>query len=274
MSAFEAASDLSSQFVHFARGATEVWVRKDCQQALLPDGERYVERMLPRLLSSARDVLIYRGRGQTVSFPVPALDDRIVVRHYRHGGWLRHVTGDLFWTRPVRPFVELTVSQEARRLGVSTPQVLAAVVRWVTPVLYRGDLITREVPQARDLLEFFSGETRHLERRKVLRELAGTIRAMHDCQLHHEDLNVRNVLLSGERAVILDLDGARFYEILGSRRIKANLLRLARSMRKEGLAVSDREVLYFLYAYHGEDFRDVYSEEYSGEFACQKHSAD
>ena len=41
----------------------------------------------------------------------------------------------------------------------------------------------------------------------------------------------------------------------------------------EKLAVTNREVLYFLYCYHGEDFRDVYSEEYSGEVLCQKHLA-
>jgi hypothetical protein len=271
---FELAPELRESFTYLQRGATEALIRKGCEEVLLPDGERYVERLLPRLLSSARDVMLYRGRGLAVSFPVPGLGDRVVVRHYRHGGWLACLTGDFFWTRPPRPFLELAVSEEARRLGVPTPEVMAVVVRWVTPMLYRGDIITREVPEARDLLEFFSTETRSSVRRRTLRELAASIRAMHDSQLNHLDLNVRNLLLSGGKAFLLDLDGARFFEILGSRRIRANLLRLARSMRKERLAVSDREILYFLYCYYGEDFRDVYSEEYSGELLCQKRSSD
>ncbi|MBI4865319.1 MAG: hypothetical protein HY816_00060 [Candidatus Wallbacteria bacterium] len=249
-------------------------MRSGFEDLLLPDGERYVERMLPRLLSSARDVRRMRGRGTTISFPLPGLTHRVVVRHYYHGGWLRHLTGDLFWSRPPRPFHELTVSEEARSQGVSTPQVIAAVVRWVTPVLYRGDLITAEVPEARDPLEFFESETDASARRRALASLADAIRKMHECQLHHEDLNVRNLLLTEERAHILDLDGARFFEILGSKRIKSNLLRLSRSMRKEKMRLSNREVLYFLYCYYGEDFRDVYSEEYSGEYLCQKSSAD
>ena len=261
-------------FAHYQRGASEAWVRRGFEDVLLPDGERYLERMLPRVLSSARDVRFGRGRGTTVSIPLPGLEGRVVVRHYYHGGWLRHLTGDLFWDKPPRPFRELAVSEEARAQGVRTPEVIAAVVRWVTPVLYRGDLITAEVAPARDPVEFFGSEVDPSTRRWALAELASAIRKMHECQLFHQDLNVRNLLLGSGRAHILDLDGAQFFEILGSRRIKANLLRLSRSMRKEKMRLSDREILYFLYSYYGADFRDVYSEEYSGEYLCQKSSAD
>ncbi len=269
MTFYQPSDEIRSGFVPFRRGATEAWIRKGFEDSLLPDGERYVERMLPRLLSSARDVVFYAGRGLAVSFPVPGVEGRLVVRHYQHGGWFRFLTGDLFWTSPPRPFLELEASAEARRVGVATPEVLAAVVRWVTPVLYRGDLITREVVNARDLLEFFTSERSGGTRRWALAMLADSIRKMHECQLYHNDLNVRNLLLTEAGGHLLDLDGARFHEILGSRRIKQNLLRLARSMRKEELPVSDREVLYFLYRYFGEDFRDVYSEEFSGEVLCQ-----
>ncbi|MBI3893963.1 MAG: hypothetical protein HY303_20785 [Candidatus Wallbacteria bacterium] len=274
MAAVEIPGGVASVFSHFQRGSSEAWVRKGFEDLLLPDGERYVERMLPRLLSAAREVRYLRGRGTTVSFPLPGLSHRVVVRHYYHGGWLRHVTGDLFWSRPTRPLAELVVSEEARAQGVSTPQVIAAVTRWVTPVLYRGDLITEEVPAAVDPLAFFESEPDALTRRRALVALAAGIRKMHECQLFHQDLNVRNLLLSGGRAHILDLDGAQFFEILGSKRIKANLLRLSRSIRKEQMRLSDREILYFLYSYYGEDFRDVYSEEYSGEYLCQKSPAD
>ena len=69
----------------------------------------------------------YFGRAELLAV---ALGDggRGLVRSYRHGGLLRHVTRDRFVSRPPRPFVELAVTALARERGLPVPEVLAALV--------------------------------------------------------------------------------------------------------------------------------------------------
>ena len=74
-----------------------------------------------------------------------------LVRPYRHGGMLRRLTGGVFFTWPPRPFMELATTEEARRRGVPTLEILVACVERLCGPLYRGWLVTRELEGARDL---------------------------------------------------------------------------------------------------------------------------
>ena len=49
---------------------------------------------------------------------------QVVVRHNRHGGMLRHLTGDLF-VLPTRAPLELEVSRRLAAAGIPTPEVIA-----------------------------------------------------------------------------------------------------------------------------------------------------
>jgi 3-deoxy-D-manno-octulosonic acid kinase len=179
----------------------------------------------------------FHGRGRLRVFKLGD-GTNALVRSYRHGGVLRALTGDWFFTWPPRPFRELAVTEEARRRGVPTVEILAAVVERVCGPLYRGALVTREIEGGRDLWDAaqrddFAGEAKA----GALEAAARAVRAMHGAGVYHRDLNWKNILArrAGGRwqGYIIDLDKARLFAgELPRLRAEKNLARLSRSMRK------------------------------------------
>jgi 3-deoxy-D-manno-octulosonic acid kinase len=126
---------------------------------------------------------------------------------------------------PPRPVREFRLGRALEELEVPTPAHIGAAVYPAGP-FYRGDLVTRYVPDSRDLADvLFPG--RSLEggagqgpgdvvdpgvEPVVAMERAGAlVRLLHDRGVHHPDLNIKNILLAGHdpvRALILDLDRA------------------------------------------------------------------
>ena len=168
------------------------------------------------------------------------LDDggAALVRSYRHGGMLRHFTGGIFFTWPPRPFRELAMTEEARRRGLPTLEILAACVERVWGPFYRGWLVTRELEGAHDLWAVVQRDLfGMINRRPLLEAVARTVRQMHRHGIYHADLNLRNILVRREAdrlaSYIIDLDKARFFPgevpCVGAQR---NLARLLRSVRK------------------------------------------
>ena len=161
-----------------------------------------------------------------------------LVRQYRHGGTLRGVTGQWFFTWPPRPFRELSVTEELRRRGVRTLEVYAACVRRGYGPFYRGCLITRELRDAEDLWSALqSGLVERLGWPAALRAVAESVRTMHGQGVYHSDLNLKNILLRQEAgeavSYIIDFDKAKLF--LGKLRgelVKSNLDRLLRSINK------------------------------------------
>ena len=177
------------------------------------------------------------GRGVLAVHP---LEDggALLVRRYRHGGALRALTRDYFFTWPPRPFRELALTEEAHRRGVPTVEPLAAlVVRLIGPV-YRGWLVTRQLEGARDLWAVAQADNFvAAEKASCLEAAARAVRTMHRCGIDHSDLNLKNILLRREvghwRAYIIDLDKSRLYSNAApAARAEKNLARLERSIRK------------------------------------------
>lgn len=265
--------DLLIPFVPLEDSGVMAMLRDDLVQRLLPEGRRRLPWLIRDLLSSAREAVFFRGRGVVVALRIPGGPERMVIRHFSHGGALRHLTRDLFWQWPPRPFRELLLSEKIRLAGVPTPEVLGAIVRRIGPLLYKGDIITREIAGTRTMADFFKEQTDPLLRRRGLLEIADAVVRLHRAGVAHPDLNARNILLSGDEilsAHLVDLDGARQHPVLGMDRAKESLLRLARSLDKEGVPLTERERLRFLRAYLGEDFREVYLEEFAGIDACRQ----
>ncbi|MFW5791452.1 MAG: lipopolysaccharide kinase InaA family protein, partial [Desulfohalobiaceae bacterium] len=178
----------------------------------------------------------FRGRGHPVrvflSDGSPA-----VLRRYEHGGVFAALLGGRFFGRP-RPLRELAASEEARRAGVRVPEVVAAYVRPLRPFRHMGFLLTREVGQARDLVEAFrSGEPPG----PVLHLLGEEVRRLHEAGVWHADLHVKNVLLAGGAVTLIDFDRARIMSPVPERMRIRNLLRFDRSVVKlanQGIAVA------------------------------------
>ncbi len=131
--------------------------------------------------------------------------------------------------------------------------------------LYRGYLISRELPLSRDLpavlelLAMSPAHERFAKKRAILAKVAQAVSSMHDRGFYHGDLNLKNILLEAhheDTVYILDWDKSWYKEKLSQAERSRNVLRFCRSMTKlkeKGLPFTERDQLFFLRAYWGDD---------------------
>ncbi|WP_257387879.1 3-deoxy-D-manno-octulosonic acid kinase [Tahibacter caeni] len=188
-----------------------------------------------------RTAAVAGGRGAAWRVQTPA--GEAVLRHFRRGGSIARVLGDLYvWAgaEKTRPFREFRLLQRLQALGLPVPQPLAARYRRERLLFYRADLLTRLIPAATTLAEGLA------ERRidaAAMRRVGATIARFHAAGAYHADLNAHNVLFAGATAEapaggavhLIDFDRG---ELRADRRgwPQENLQRLHRSLRKIGAA--------------------------------------
>ncbi len=200
------------------------------------------------------------GRGQTQRVEYDAGNGtRAVFRRYRHGGLLRWLTRDKLLDA-ARPFRELEVVERARAKGVPTVEVLAVRVDRIGLFLYAGEMVTREIEDAPDLLHWLAGEALAAPavRRQVAHVLGEAVARMHGAGILHSDLHLKNLLLrlgDPPEAFVIDLDKAS-RTTAGGLPVSAalsNLRRLDRSVEKYNLldhrCITRQDRLRFLDAY-------------------------
>lgn len=169
------------------------------------------------------------GRGQT--WIVQSGDDEWVLRHYRRGGLVARFMNDYYlWggLQQTRPWREWQLLASLYKAGFPVPQPVAAQVVQ-RGLWYRGDLITRLIPDTRSLASALKESS--IES-LPWHAIGSCIRRFHDAGIYHADLNAHNILLdSSGKVYLLDFDR-------GERRTpgvlwqEANLGRLLRSLRK------------------------------------------
>ena len=216
-----------SGFCQRREGRRVWWLKAGCEAEL----RAVIERA-----SSGKGEPLRGGRGPLWRVPFEG-NGPAIVRTYRRGGLVRHLTHDRYWDRPPRPFAELGTLVEARRRGVPTVEVLGAGVTWAGWGSYRGTLVTREAAGFADWWRWLHTVPAAAERRAVAAHVAETIRLMHARGVQHADLNLTNVLVRVEdgrpAALLLDFDRARtFATSVADARRRRNLRRLRRSMSK------------------------------------------
>ena len=174
------------------------------------------------------------GRG--TAWIVPGTDGgEWVLRHYRRGGLPARLIEDTYlWTglEYTRPWREWRFLAELHALGLPVPRPVAARVTR-NGLGYRGDLITRRIPNARSLGELLTlGDAVAIPWSAI----GACIRRFHEAGVWHADLNAHNILVDGTGGVwLIDFDR-------GERRSgdaawkQENLARLKRSLHKSDLA--------------------------------------
>jgi 3-deoxy-D-manno-octulosonic acid kinase len=173
-----------------------------------------------------------------------------IVRRYRRGGFVRHFIHDVYWDRPLRPFAELSCTEQARRRGAPTIEVLAAGIEWTVLGCYRGVLVSREAAGFVNLWEWLHSAPLLSTRAAVLHAAARAIARMHEAGVYHADLNLTNILVrattTAVEALLIDFDRARVEKAPLSGRLREhNLQRLRRSIDKldpGGLLITPRDV--------------------------------
>lgn len=179
-----------------------------------------------------------------------------LVRSYRHGGLLRRWSRDWFMGWPPRPLAELLVAEQARRRGVPTPNVAAAVAAYAWGPLYHGWLVTRELCGAEDLWRAVRSKDPARPVTALMARVGKTVRFMHEAGVYHTDLNMRNLLVRGpaQEVFVIDFDKGRLFERPVPQTLRRrNVARLRRSIRKLDPAhrhVSEEDWQGFLIAYH------------------------
>lgn len=177
------------------------------------------------------------GRGATavVSLPSGALR----LKQLRRGGLLGPIWKDRFFGTG-RLLENLEIPAEAIRRGVPTPEAVALFLVPGPPMLYRGWLAVEEIEDAADLWKKLEAD----EEIPVALNLCGrAIRKMHDAGLDHPDLNIGNLLIRHDEAIVIDLDKARLADSpVSLARRRANLARLDRSYVKHLQPTADRRV--------------------------------
>ena len=197
-----------------------------------------VPRIGPWLLAPALELpraaeRVGSGRGGAWRVELPG-GLRVVVRLYRRGGLVARVVRDTYLGPRPRPLHELAVTVEARRRGVVAPEVLGARVEG--GLVYRGALVTAEVPNARTLITALRAAAGARERCALAARAGRAVARLHDAGVYHADLNLTNLLVGPNGAddvVVVDFDRARVRGgSLGARARRRNLARLARSLAK------------------------------------------
>lgn len=171
------------------------------------------------------------GRGNLLRFACAG--GHGLIRRYQRGGMMRHILRDAYILEN-RPLREFRLHLHAERQGLSVPPLLG--VCWERRgLLLRGAIATVEM-SAKTLQECV--ETGAPPDEDALRACGALIRRMHDMDIWHADLQVRNILVGESGPWIIDFDNAVLRPNLTPLLRARNLLRLRRSIEKNGLPMA------------------------------------
>jgi 3-deoxy-D-manno-octulosonic acid kinase len=169
------------------------------------------------------------GRGAAVF--IEADSRRLVLRHYRRGGWMAPLLGDRYlWQGEslTRSFIEWHLLYVMQRAGLPVPMPIAACYRRLGRFAYTADLLTVQIPATRSLASHLGSEPLPLTGWIAI---GRCLRRFHEDGIHHADLNAHNVLLdASERVWLVDFDRGRLRK--PGFWCDGTLVRLRRSLEK------------------------------------------
>lgn len=232
-------------------------LREDYRDFLLQEGIDEIETYLAKHRETASYL-----RGRTIHPSIPLKGgERMVIRHYSHGGLLRFVTRDLYLFGS-RSFQELALTEEIRSSGIGTVQPVGAMHRCFLTPFYRAYLMSLEIPGAKDMVHYLqnigpqpAGETL-VAKRKIIRSAGFLLRKFHQAGFFHADLQLKNLLVTDGKVLLIDFDRSYRKPSLSTGERVKNLLRLDRSVdkwKRYGLPVSLRDRWRFFLAYAESD---------------------
>lgn len=168
------------------------------------------------------------GRGSALFIEADAR--RLVLRHYRRGGWAARLSRDRYLWRGeelTRSFMEWHLLYVMHRAGLPVPLPIAAAYRREGR-LYTADLITEQIPGTRSLAGHLAADPLPLT---GWIDVGRCVRRFHDDGVCHADLNAHNILLDASGTVwLVDFDRGQLRH--PGFWCDANLVRLRRSLEK------------------------------------------
>lgn len=187
------------------------------------------------------------GRG-TVAFVRASQDRRWVLRHYRRGGLIAHLSDDLYvWTGAdrTRSFREWRLLRQLRAWGLPVPTPVAARYRRAG-LFYRADLITAELPVRRTLAQALQQASLPDGTWHAIGQCVGSLHAR---GVQHADLNAHNLLVGASNDIyVLDFDRGRIHargewERAVLARLRRSLLKVTAGLPAERFTAAQWQVL-------------------------------
>jgi len=172
------------------------------------------------------------GRGGLFRFTSPLGD--AYLRVYKRGGAMRHFVEESY-VLDNRPLAEFRIHTHLADAGFPVPKLLGVMWHKVGPI-YRGAIATCAL-EGQTLLEACAAGQPGVPDSASLAQCGALIRRLHDAGIEHADLNASNLFLTPAGPYLLDFDRAR--QRIGPLPApirRANLTRLHRSLRKNGVA--------------------------------------
>jgi 3-deoxy-D-manno-octulosonic acid kinase len=202
----------------------------------------------------------HKGRTPHPSLPLEE-GRRMVLRQYSHGGLLRAITRN-FFVFGARSLRELVLTEEIRSCGIPTIPSIGAIHHRILFPFYQAYFLSLEIPRAIDLIQFFneigsppSPENLSLKR-KTIQSAGLLVRQFHQAGFFHGDLQLKNILITGDQLFLIDFDRSYRKPSLSIPERTKNLLRLNRSVEKWkrlGLRITRTDRWRFFLAYAGDD---------------------
>jgi len=244
-------------FSFIKKGKVFLLLKDEYKDLLLQQEIDNPDHFLKRHQPGARYV-----QGRTPHLSVPISDkERIVVRHYSHGGLLRVLNRNLY-LMGARSLRELALTEEIRSCGISTIQPIGAIHHRVLPPFYQAYLLSLEIPDAVDLVQHFQELGLHptggslKRKRNIIRSVGLLLQKFHAAGFFHRDLQLKNILVKEDQPFLIDFDRSYRRAVLSRRERIENLLRLNRSAEKWkrlGLHVTRTDRWRLFLAYTGND---------------------
>ena len=169
------------------------------------------------------------GRGTT--YFVKHDNHVMVLRRYRRGGLIRHLSDDKFvfnGLKRTRAWAELQLLATMNHQNLPVPVGIAGLVTR-NGFSYHADILTLCINKSQDVHGLLCQRALH---QSHWHTIGKTIRELHDAQVYHHDLNIHNILQDNSGKIwIIDFD--KCFQRAGDKWKLLNLHRLKRSLEKE-----------------------------------------
>jgi 3-deoxy-D-manno-octulosonic acid kinase len=190
-----------------------------------------------------------QGRGTVYFFALS--NKQLVLRHYKRGGAVAKISDDKFIFCNIsssRCYAELEVLQHLRNNKVNVPNPIAGKITR-KGMFYTADIITEVISDTVELHEVLQSSALLPQ---TWQAIGSEIKKMHNAQVFHGDINVKNILLNEQRSKsiihLLDFDKCTIKQ--GDDWKMANLMRFQRSLLKQVNQLNN-------YHYHQSDWENL-----------------
>jgi len=239
------------------KGKVSLLLKEEYRIFLLKQGIDDLETFIKKASQTSH---FLKGRTPHPSIPL-GNEQSMVLRQYSHGGLLRAITGNLYLFG-ARSFRELALTEEIRTCGIPTIISIGAIHHRISFPFYQAYFLSLEVPRAMDLAQYLQqigpnpSRENLLLKRKTIRSAGFLICQFHQAGFFHSDLQIKNILVTGDQLLLIDFDRSYRKPALSVRKRVKNLLRLNRSAEKWkrlGLSITRTDRWRFFLAYAGSD---------------------